>query len=107
MADAYKKLFQGYLKVLPGDSLYKVGAATSAIVKHMSFVNVSAGAVSFQLFRNANTIAFAITPAAVTISANGWCEWDGTMSLATGETIVATASASNSITAVIDGDEIT
>lgn len=105
MADAYKTIYQGQL---PNTAtvLVTVGVAKSWIIKHMTFVNTTGGAVTFQLFKNGTTAAFAWNPSAVSIPANGMAEWDGTAALATGETIAAVASAATSISAIIEGDEV-
>ena len=105
MADAYKTLYQGQLPNAAA-TLATVGAAKSWIVKHIEIVNVTAGDLTWQLFRGGTTAAFAITPSTWTVLANGKCEWDGTIALATGETIAGVAGAATSVNCLICGDEV-
>jgi hypothetical protein len=104
MADAYKTLYQGQLPAAAA-TLATVGGAKSWIVKHIEIVNTTAGALTWQLFRNGTTAAFAITPL-WTVPASGKCEWDGTMALAAAETIAGVAQAATSVNCVICGDEV-
>jgi hypothetical protein len=105
MADAYKTLYQGQLPSTVG-TLVTVGTGKAWIVKHMSFVNTTAGAITFQLFKNGSTGAYAITPAGMTIPANGMVEWDGTMAFAQAEYIAGVAGSATSVSVVIEGDEV-
>jgi len=105
MADAYKTLYQGQLPSTVA-TLATVGGGKSWIVKHISIVNVTSGAVTFQLFRNGTTTAFAWTPAAISVPANGMAEWDGTEAMAATETIAGVASAATSLTMTMSGDEV-
>ena len=63
-------------------------------------------AVTFQLFKNGTTGAYAITQAAMSVPANGLAEWDGTEALAAAEYIAGVASASTSLSCTISGDEV-
>lgn len=103
MADAYKTLYQGQLPASV-TVLATVGASKSWIVKHISIRNVTAGAVSYELFKNGTTAAFSF--GAATIPAGGLAEWDGTEAFATGETIAGVASAATSLSMIMSGDEV-
>lgn len=105
MADAYKTLYQGQLPSTVA-TLATVGGGKSWIVKHISIVNVTAGAVTFQLFKNGTTTPYAWTPAAISVPANGMAEWDGTEAMAATETIAGVASAATSLTMTMSGDEV-
>lgn len=103
MADAYKTLYQGQLPASV-TVLATVGASKSWIAKHIAIRNVTAGAVSFQLFRNGTTAAFSWF--AAVIPAGGLAGWDGTEAFATGETIAGVASAATSLSMLMTGDEV-
>jgi hypothetical protein len=105
MADAYKTLYQGQLPSTVA-TLATVGALKSWIVKHISIVNVTSGAVTFQLFKNGTTSDFAWTPAAISVPANGMAEWDGTEAMAAAEYFAGVASAATSLSCTISGDEV-
>ncbi len=105
MADAYKTLYQGQLPASV-TTLATVGASKSWIVKHIKIVNTSGAPVTFQLFKNGTTAAFAWTPAGWSIPANGAAEWDGTMSMATTEYIAGVAGSAATLTMTMDGDEV-
>jgi hypothetical protein len=105
MADAYKTLYQGQLPNAAA-TLATVGGAKSWIVKHIDIVNTGGSELTFQLFRNGTTAAFAITPSGWTVLGGGKCEWDGTMALAAGETIAGVAGAASTVNVVICGDEV-
>jgi hypothetical protein len=105
MADSYKTLYQGQLPASV-TTLATVGALKSWIVKHISIVNTTSGAVTFQLFKNGATAAFAWSPTAIPVPANGMCEWDGTEAFAAAEYIAGIASAATSLTMTMSGDEI-
>lgn len=105
MADAYKKLYQGQLAASVA-TIYTVPAATSAIIKHIAVVNRTGNAVTFQLWRDGTTDAFAFT-AVMPLAPNGMADWDGTFAMNTGETLAGAASSAAGITVTIDGDEIT
>jgi len=105
MADSYKTLYQGQLPASV-TTLATVAGGKSWIVKHIAIVNTTAAAVTFQLFKNGNTAAFAWTPAAISVPANGMAEWDGTEAMAATEYLAGIASAGTSLSCTISGDEI-
>ena len=105
MADAYKTLYQGQLPNTV-TTLATVGGGKSWIVKHIDIVNTTAGDLTFQLFRNGTTAAFAITPTGWTVPNSGKLEWDGTMAFATAETIAGVAQSASALNIIICGDEV-
>lgn len=105
MADAYKTLYQGQLPSTVA-TLATVGGGKSWIVKHISVVNTTAGAVTFGLYKNGTTAAFAWSPGAISVPAGGMAEWDGTEAMAAAEYIAGVASAATSLTVTISGDEV-
>ena len=105
MADNYKTLYQGQLPNSVA-TLATVGGSKWWIVKHISIVNTTAAAVTFQLFKNGTTAAFAWTQAAMSIPANGCAEWDGQEALAAAEYFAGVASAATALTCTISGDEV-
>lgn len=103
--DDYKLLYQGQLPSSVG-TLATVTSGKSWIVKHKSIVNNDSSARTYQLFRQGTAEANAITPIA-TIPAGGMAEWDGTMAMASGETLRGGASVATKLTLTISGDEVT
>jgi hypothetical protein len=103
MADAYKTLYQGQLPNAAA-TLATVGGAKSWIVKHIGLANNTAGAVTWQLFRNGTAAANLWIGGS--IPANGYAEWDGQEALATAETFAGIAATANSVTITISGDEV-
>ena len=104
MADAYKTLYGPAQLPSTVATLATVGGGKSWIIKHMSFKNVTAGAVSVELFRNGTTDPYAWIN--FTIPADGSAEWDGTLAMAATETLAGVASAATSVTMTVDGDEV-
>ena len=104
MADAYKTIYQGQLPSTVA-VLATVGASKSWILKHYSIRNITAGAVTYELFKNGTTGDYSWDKGEV--PANGKVEWDGTEGFATGETIAGVAGAATSLTLTISGDEVT
>ena len=105
MADNYKTLYQGQLPSSVA-TLATVGGSKWWIVKHIVIVNVTSGAVTFQLFKNGTTTPFAWTPAAISVPANGMAEWDGSEAMAAAEYLAGVASAATSLTMTVSGDEV-
>lgn len=107
MPEAYKKLAQGELPVAAG-ALYTVPASTEAIIKHMRFVNQTASAVTITLWIDGTTDPFLWLPSTVSIPANGFVDFDGSLPLAAAGVINgATAAGANDVTFSIFGVEIT
>ena len=116
MAETYKKL-AGLAAATASPSsatgvIYSAPAATSTIVKSIRLVNTHATtATTIKLWHHADALmsgdvaASTILPA-VSIDAGGFAEFDGTLTLAAGETIYAQAGAAT-ITVTVYGVELT
>jgi hypothetical protein len=106
MADTYKKLYQGTLSTASGVA-YTVPSGTQAIVKSMRIVNYHATtATTIKLWQGGSADSNVILPA-TTVDAGGFAEFDGTLTMAAADTIVAQAGAATSITLTIYGLELT
>jgi len=116
MAETYKKLAGlAANTVLPSSAtgvIYTVPAATSAIVKSIRIVNTHAtNSTTIKLWHHGDAlmsgdvVASAILPA-VSIDASGFAEFDGTLTMAAGETIYAQAGAAT-ITVTVYGVQLT
>lgn len=106
MAETYKKLDQ---RVVPNTAttVYTVPASTQAIVKSMRIVNYHATtATTIKLWQGGSADSNVILPA-TTVDAGGFAEFEGTLTMAAADTIVAQAGAATSITLTIYGLELT
>ena len=107
MAEAYKILGQGELPAAAG-VLYTVPGATEAIVKLITLVNQTAGALTVTMWIDGAADANLWVPPTFEIPANGSAEWSGSLALEAAITIRgATAGGANDITYLITGLEIT
>ena len=106
MADAYKTLIQAAISNVAATLGSAVGVGKSWIVKHISVVNTSGSAVTFQLFKNGTVAASAWTQSAISVPANGMAEWDGTEALASGEYFAGVASTNGDLKFTASGDEV-
>jgi hypothetical protein len=115
MAEAFKKLAQGYLPVVGDGSasaikLYDVPSSTEAIIKSINLTNSTGTAREATLYNTANGEDAAdaeqmILPG-VSIVAGGFAEWEGTMCLAATTELHGFAAAGSAITYTIWGIEI-
>ena len=118
MAETYKKLWlAGFSGVATASApitttgiVYTVPAATSTIVKSIRLVNTGTAAATIQLWHAASN---ATTPGdgqtilpAISIDAKGFAEFDGTLTMATGETLYAQGLPAT-ITVTVYGVELT
>jgi hypothetical protein len=104
--DTVKKLGQMELTGST-DTLYTVPGATSALVKHMSIVNTSTiSGSTVKLWHDGSANVNLIMPA-VTIAAGEWAEFEGTITMETGDTLKAEAQSANIITITVHGVEFT
>ncbi len=87
------------------DTLYTVPASTAAIVKTIHVANYSADARTVKLLVGGTGDGNTILPT-VSLAAGEFAQWDGTLALETGKTIVGVGSAASSIVVTISGDEI-
>lgn len=104
MASAYKKLDQEELSG-GNDTLYTVPASTETIVTHIRVVNHSGTDRTVKLWHDGTGDANIILPPA-TVPAGGWAEFDGTILMETGDTLVALASAASALSATVYGTEV-
>lgn len=104
MADAYKTLYQGQVPATV-TTLGTVPSLKSWIIKSMTAVNTTSGAVTLKLYKNGTTAAYQMTN--LTVPANGTAQWDGTEAMAAAEYIAGIAGSATSITLTISGDEVT
>lgn len=107
MAESYKKLYQGQPAAAASTTtMYTVPAATSAIVKQMRIVNTSTTTATTIKIWNGGTADSNVILPATSIDAGGFAEFDGTITLATGETLIGQTGAAT-ITVTIYGVELT
>lgn len=105
MADTYKRIYQGELSTSSG-VIYTVPSGTQAIIKSMRIVNTSASETTIKLWNGGSSNANVVLPP-VTIDAGGFAEFDGTLTMTSGDTLVAQAGANTALTMTIYGLEIT
>ena len=103
MASAYKKLYQGQVPAA-ATLLYTVPSLTQTIIKHMSLVNTSAGAVTIRLWHDGSANGNAILPP-VSLGAGEFGEFDGDVVMEAGDTLYAQAGSANAITLTAHGME--
>lgn len=107
MANAYKKLAQVELAADPATTtIYTVPGSTEAIVKHMTAVNSTAGQVSFKLWRDGSADVNLKT-APLFLKVGAFAEWEGTMFMEAGDTLVGQASDASAVSLTVEGDEVT
>ena len=106
MAEAYKILAQGEVGTASG-ALYTVPASTEAIIKHIVFINQTGAAITIALWIDGVTDPFLWLPPTVSIPANGFIEWAGTLALEAAAVINGDTATVNTITFFISGLEIT
>ncbi len=104
--DAYKTLYDNQPST-GAAALYTVPGATSAIAKHITATNTDTSDRTIQWYRNGTTAAKKWGPPMVLKANGGFAEFDGTIGMASGDTIGADPSVSAKINVVINGDEIT
>lgn len=107
MTDTYKKLAQAELAQDPATTtIYTVSGSTQAIIKHMAVVNSTAGPVTFKLWRDGAADVNLVT-ATVILKSNAFGEWDGTIFMEAGDTLVGQSDTASAVTITVDGDEVT
>lgn len=113
MADTFKKLAQALI-LTSNTTLYTTPASTTTIIRHMRIVNTNTTTDrTVKLFHNpsgeggANAADDVILPF-VTIDGGGWGEFEGTIILETGDTLVGICGESSTeVTITLYGMEIT
>lgn len=88
------------------DTLYTVPAATSALIKQIRVVNYSGSDRSVTLWHDGVADSNLILPPVV-ILAGGWAEFDGNLTMETGDTLRAEGSAATSLTVTVYGVQFT
>lgn len=107
MSDVCKLLYQGQLPAAVATlATVPSSPVISWIVKHWIVVNNDTVARTFALYRQGTAATNIITPPAVSVPAGGCVEWDGTMSMGTGETLRGVGSVATMLTLTVDGDEV-
>jgi len=86
MAETYKKLVQELVDS-SNDTLLTVAANTTVIIKSMRAVNTTGTAATLKLFHDGTAAVNLIIPF-VTIAANGWGEFEGTIIMEAADTLV-------------------
>ncbi len=106
VTQAYKTLYDGQPST-GAAALYTVPGATQAIVKSITATNTDTSDRTIQFYRNGTTAAKKWGPPQLLKANGGFCEFDGTLPMASGDSIGADPSVSAKINVVIAGDEIT
>lgn len=108
MADVFKTLGQAELaQAAATTTLYTVPGGKSAIVKHISVVNSTAGRVTFRLWRGGIADVNLITPPGAGMPKGAFWVWKGTMSMEAGDTLIGQSDTASAVTVTVDGDEVT
>ena len=109
MAETYKKLAQGQLATSVG-RLYLCPANTTTIVRHIRLVNTDSDIHSVTMHH----IDSGVTPSgatnilnAVNLAAGGWAEFDGTIIMEAGDTLVGISGTDEAINLTVYGLELT
>ena len=105
MAETYKKLVQELVDD-GNDTLLTVAANTTVIIKSMRAVNTTGPAATLKLFHDGTATANIILPF-VTIAANGWAEFDGTIIMEAADTLVGISGTDEAINLTVYGLELT
>ena len=105
MALAYKQLAQSQIGTSAA-TFYTSPAGTQTIIKQLRIVNTDTVPRWIKLGNNGSADANLILPQ-TTIAAGGWAEFDGTLTLAAGETIVAQAEVASKLTMTAHGAQVT
>lgn len=107
MTDSFKKVAQAQIAGSPSTTtLYSVPASTQTVVRHIRVVNTGIVDRTLKLWHDGTADSNVILPPA-TIKAGGWAEFDGTITMETGDTLVGQASAGATLTLTAYGLEVT
>lgn len=104
MAEVYKRL-AGLTVGTSKTTAYTVPASTSAIVKHISVVALLGTSQKITLWHNAGATELKLLNATV-IDPSGAAKFDGTMCLATGDTLSVQADIAAAFDFVVYGIEV-
>ena len=105
MAETYKKIVQELVDN-SNDTLLTVAANTTVIIRSMRAVNTTGTAATLKLFHDGTAAVNLILPF-VTIAANGWAEFDGTIIMEAADTLTGISGTQDVINLTIYGLELT
>ena len=105
MAETYKKLVQELVDN-SNDTLLTVASNTTVIIRSMSAVNTTGTAATLKLFHDGTAAVNMILPF-VTIEGNGWAEFDGTIIMEAGDTLIGISGTDEVINLTVYGLELT
>lgn len=106
MADNFKKVAQTQVAGTPSTTtLYTVPASTQTVVRHIRVVNTAVNDRTLTLWHDGTADSNMILPP-TTIKSGGWAEFDGTITMETGDTLIGQASAGASLTLTAYGLEV-
>ena len=105
MAETYKKLVQTLVDS-SNETFYTVPAGTTTIIRSMRAVNTTRTAATFKLFHDGTAASNMILPF-VSIAANGWAEFDGTIIMEAADTLIGISGTQNVINLTVYGLELT
>ncbi len=107
MANAYKKLAQVELaQAAATTTIYTVPADTEAIIRHITAVNSTGGAVTVKLWHDGTADVNLILPT-TTLLANGHGQWDGALFMEAADTLIGQSDTASAVTVTLYGDEVT
>ena len=105
MAETYKKLVQELVDN-SNDTLLTVAGNTTVIIKSMRAVNTTSSTATLKLFHDGAANVNLILPF-VNIQGNGWAEFDGTIIMEAGDTLVGISGTDEAINLTVYGLELT
>ncbi len=106
MAEAYKKLAQTLIDSTV-EAVYTVPGATQAIIKHMVITNNTGSTVTdIFMYHDGSSDINCLLPG-VPLEAGEWCEFEGTITMETGDTLQAKAGTDDVLGLTVHGLEIT
>ena len=105
MAETYKKVIQELVNS-SNETLLTVAANTTVIIKSMRAVNTTGSAATLKLFHDGTANENMILPF-VTVAANGWAEFDGTIIMEAGDTLIGISGTNEAINLTAYGLELT
>lgn len=106
MTDAFKKIAQTQVAGSPSTStLYTVPAGTQTVIRHIRVVNTAVNDRTLKLWHDGTADSNVILPP-TTVKAGGWAEFDGTITMETGDTLIGQASSGSSLTLTAYGLEV-
>lgn len=107
MAEVYKRLAQAQPSTSTG-AIYTVASGYSAIVKSIRVVNTTSSSYTLTLYNGGTGVTNMILPA-TTIDGNGFGEFEGTITMASGDILYGATGAgtpANAIVVTVYGVEV-